>query len=130
MASLVEREANSKDAKRQVASIIYKRFRNDWKLDIDATVQYALGYQEKEKDWWKKNLTQADLAIDSPYNTYKNPGLPPGPIASPGLDAIEAVLDADENTPYWFYISSADGSQMYYAQTIEEHNQNIQKHLR
>lgn len=130
MASLVEREANSREAKRQVASIIYKRYLNDWPLEIDATVQYALGYQEREKDWWKKTLTKADIQLDSPYNTYKNQGLPPGPIASPGLDAIEAVVDADKNTPYWFYISNADGSQMLFAKTLEEHNANIQKHLK
>ena len=129
LASLVEREANSQEAKKQVASIIYKRYLKNWPLEIDATIQYALGYQQQTRLWWKKNLTKADLDIDSPYNTYINPGLPPGPIASPGLDAIEAVLDADPNTSYWFYISNKDGSQMYYATTLEEHNANIQKHL-
>lgn len=129
IASLVEREANSKAAKNEVASIIYKRYKNGWPLEIDATVQYILGYQENEKDWWKKSLTKADLQIDSPYNTYQHPGLPPGPIASPGLDAIEAAVNANENTPYWFYISNADGSQMLFAKTLEEHNANIRKHL-
>lgn len=130
MASLVEREANSRASKREVASILYKRLKNDWPLQVDATVQYVLGYQEREKTWWKKFLTASDLKIKSLYNTYENKGLPPAPIASPGLDAIEAVLDADPSTPYWFYISNADGSKMIYSRTLEEHNANIQKHLR
>jgi UPF0755 protein len=130
LASLVEREANSKQAKRQVASIIYKRLKNDWPLQIDATVQYAIGYQEKSKTWWKQYLTSADLEINSLYNTYKNTGLPPAPIASPGLDAIEAVIDADASTPFWFYISNKDGSKMIYSKTLDEHNDNIKKHLR
>lgn len=130
MASLVEREANTRASKREVASIIYKRLKNDWPLQIDATVQYILGYQERDKTWWKKYLTADDLKTKSLYNTYVNKGLPPAPIASPGLDAIEAVLDANASTPYWFYISNSDGSKMIYARTLEEHNANIQKYLR
>lgn len=130
IASLVEREANSRASKREVASIIYKRLKNDWPLQIDATVQYVLGYQEKDKTWWKQYLTSEDLKINSLYNTYKNNGLPPAPIASPGLDAIEAVIDADPNTPYWFYISNSDGSKMIYSKTLDEHNSNIKKYLR
>ncbi|OGK39810.1 hypothetical protein A3F34_01095 [Candidatus Roizmanbacteria bacterium RIFCSPHIGHO2_12_FULL_44_10] len=130
LASLVEREANTEGSMRQVASILVKRWKNGWPLQVDATVQYILGYQEGEKTWWKASLSNQDLAIDSLYNTYKRPGLPPGPICSPGLTAIQAVIGADENTPYWYYISNKDGSQMYYARTLEEHNTNIQKHLR
>jgi UPF0755 protein len=130
LASMVEREANTPEAMQQVASIMVKRWKNDWPLEIDATVQYILGYQEAEGTWWKKNLTNADLATPSLYNTYLHPGLPPAPIASPGLEAIKAVLYANENTPYWFYISNKEGSQMHYAKTIEEHNENIRKYLR
>lgn len=130
IASMVEREANSRENKRKVASIIYKRWLNDWPLQIDATVQYILGYQEDTDSWWKRNLTKADLSIDSPYNTYLHPGLPPGPISNPGIDAIEAVIDADENIPYWYYISNSDGSQMIYSKTLDEHNAAIDRHLR
>ena len=130
LASLVEREANTPATMQKVASIIVKRYRNDWPLQIDATVQYILGYQERENSWWKEHLTEQDLKRASLYNTYAHPGLPPAPIASPGLDAIQAVINADENTPYWFYISNADGSEMHYARTLEEHNANIQKYLR
>jgi len=127
IASLTEREARH-DADRQiVASIIYKRYKNDWELDIDATIQYALGYQSSEKTWWKKALTQKDMEIDSPYNSYKNPGLPPGPICSPGLASIAAVAEI-KDTPYWFYLSDKNGN-MHYAKTIEEHHTNISRYL-
>lgn len=130
LASLVEKEARSEKNKRIVASILYKRFKNDWPLQVDATVQYALGYQENENTWWKKNLTYQDLAINSPYNTYKSRGLPPTPIASPGLVSIKAAMDASENTPYWYYITSRDGSVMRYATTQKEHDENVRKYLR
>jgi len=128
IASLVEREAKYDEDRKKVASIILKRLKNDWPLQVDATVQYALGYQPHEKTWWKKNLTKEDLEIDSPYNTYKNKGLPPTPICNPGLASIKAVIDANENTPYWFYLSDKNGK-IHYSKTLEEHNKNIKKFL-
>lgn len=130
LASLVEKEARSYNNKVKVASIILKRYKKGWGLDLDASVQYALGYQSQEKTWWKKNLTTADLQINSSYNTYKHSGLPSTPISNPGLDSIKAVLEADENTPYWFYINSKDGTTMHYATTAEEQQENIRKYLR
>lgn len=127
IASMVEREAKFNEDRPLVASIILNRLSLGMKLDIDATVQYALGYQTKEKTWWKKELTIEDLDIDSPYNTYKNPGLPPKPIANPGLDAIVAVVDAPL-TDYIYYISDKTGK-LHFAKTIEEHNSNIAKYL-
>ncbi len=129
IASMVEREANTPPTMQKVASVIVKRWKNDWPLQIDATVQYILGYQENTGTWWKQRLTKADLDISSPYNTYEHPGLPPAPIASPGLEAIKAVINADPNTPYWFYISNKDGSEMIFSRTVEEHNAAIAKHL-
>lgn len=128
-ASLVEREARFDNDRKLVAAVLYKRFKNDWPLQVDATVQYALGYQPIEKTWWKEHLTQDDLAIESPYNTYKNTGLPPTPIGNPGLAAIQAVVEADSATPFWYYLSDKEG-RMHYARTIEEHNENIAKYLR
>ncbi|MCX7881273.1 MAG: endolytic transglycosylase MltG [Patescibacteria group bacterium] len=128
IASLVEREAKSENDRKLVASVIFNRLKNEMKLDIDATVQYALGYQTQEKTWWKKNLTQEDLNIDSPYNTYKNIGLPPGPICNPGLSSIKAVIDAPK-TDYFYYLSDKTGK-THFAKTLEEHNQNIQKYLK
>ena len=83
IASLVEREAKFAQDRPLVASVILNRLDLGMKLDIDATVQYALGYAPDEKRWWKKDLTIDDLNIKSPYNTYKNPGLPTSPISKP-----------------------------------------------
>lgn len=128
LASLVEKEGKLDADRLEVASIILKRYLNDWNLQIDATIQYALGYQSDEKTWWKKNLTREDIQMDSPYNTYKYTGLPPGPICSPGLSSIKAVVQADPSTPYWYYISDKS-SKMHYAVSLEEHNENIRRYL-
>jgi len=128
LASLVEREARQPATRQKVAGIILKRYLADWPLQIDATVQYALGYQPNEKSWWKKNLTEDDLKINSPFNTYKNTGLPPEPICNPSLTSIEAVINADPKTLYWYYITDKNGV-MHYAVTLEEHNNNIRKYL-
>ncbi|HLL61183.1 MAG TPA: endolytic transglycosylase MltG [Candidatus Nitrosocosmicus sp.] len=127
LASLVEREAFETDIQ-GVANVLYKRLKIDMPLQVDATVQYALGYQVQEKRWWKRSTTFEDLEIDSPYNTYKNKGLPPGPISSPGIDALKAVVNADESTPYTFYIHDKNGA-IHYARTLDEHNANIKKYL-
>ena len=129
LASLVEREARQSSTRQKVASIILKRYLNDMPLQIDATVQYALGYQVDEKTWWKKDLTIDDLKIDSPYNTYKNKGLPPEPISNPSLSSIRAVINANENTPYWYYLTDKNGV-MHYSVTLEEHEANVQKYLK
>lgn len=128
LASIVEREARSKPSKNQVASILLKRIQKNMPLQVDATVQYVLGYRIREKTWWKKNLTTEDLKTDSPYNTYVHAGLPPGPICNPGIDAIDAVVNADLSTPYLFYITGND-NKMHYAATAEEHQKNIEKYL-
>lgn len=129
LASMVEREARQQISREKVASIILKRYLANWPLQIDATVQYALGYQSAEKSWWKKELTEDDLKIDSPYNTYKNKGLPPEPISNPSLSSIKAVINADENTPYWYYITDDKNGVMRYSVTLEEHQNNINKYL-
>lgn len=128
LASLVEKEGRNDADRQKIASIILKRYRKDWPLQLDASVQYALGYQTNEKTWWKKSLTEDDLKIDSLYNTYKYTGLPPTPIANPGLSSIKAVVNANINTPYWYYLSDTNGK-MHYAVTLEEHNANIKKYL-
>ncbi|OGG26276.1 hypothetical protein A2960_04850 [Candidatus Gottesmanbacteria bacterium RIFCSPLOWO2_01_FULL_39_12b] len=127
IASLVEREAKHDVDRPIVASVILNRLKLGMKLDIDATVQYVLGYQPQEKSWWKKELTLKDLETDSPYNTYKNAGLPPQPIANPGLEAITAVLNTPK-TDYLYYVADNNGFS-HFASTIEEHNQNISKYL-
>jgi len=128
LASIVEKEAKTENDKKEIARILLKRLENDWPLQVDATIQYALGYQTNEKSWWKKELSFDDLKIDSPYNTYKNKGLPPTPISNPGLIAIMAVIEADSSTPYWYYLSDKNGV-IHYAKTDEEHQNNIKKYL-
>ena len=96
VASLVEEEAKFDDERPIIASVIYNRLRQGMKLQIDATVQYALGTHKTE-------LSYEDLQVDSPYNTYRVAGLPPAPIASPGMSSIEAALDPAD-TDYLYYL--------------------------
>lgn len=128
LASVVERESKTKEERPIIAAILWKRFNEGFPLQADATIQYALGYQPEEKTWWKKNLTESDLKIDSPYNSRERLGLPPSPICNPGLDSIKAVI-FPQNSPYYYYLHDSSGK-VYYAQTLEEHNENIFKYLR
>ena len=133
LASVVEREARHGEDRPIIAGILLKRWRDDWPLQTDATIQYAIAsakckVQSAKCEWWPKKLTKTDLEIDSPYNTYQYKGLPPAPICNPGLASIEAVVYPQE-TPYWFYLSDREG-EMHYAETVEEHNENISRYLR
>ncbi len=127
MASIVEREGVNAEDRPIIAGILLKRLDADWPLQVDATLQYSLGYQSSEKSWWKKYLTDADRSVKSPYNTYLNTGLPPGPICNPGLAAITAVIYPKESD-YWYYIHDPKGV-AHYAKTLDEHNANIAKYL-
>jgi UPF0755 protein len=120
IASLVEREVVVEAERPIVAGIIYNRLKLGWKLQVDATVQYLF-------DVPKEKLFYGDLEVESPYNTYLHEGLPPGPIASPGLHSIKAALYPDE-TKYLFYVTKKDGTQEhYFAVTYEEHQRNKTK---
>lgn len=124
LASLVEREASGDEDRQEIANIIYKRYLNDWPLQIDATLQYALGYQPDEKSWWTKNLTQEEYStIKSPYNTYTNVGLPPTPICNPGEKSIIAVFNANPNTANWYYSHDNKG-RVHFAVTLDSHEEN------
>lgn len=128
LASLIEREArNNGNERAVVAGILLKRLREDWKLEVDATVQYALGYDSEGKTWWKKSLTAEDLQINSPYNTRRFAGLPPGPISNPSISSLQAVANPVE-TDYYFYLHDNDGV-IHYAETLAEHNANKAKFL-
>jgi len=127
LASLLEREGTSDADRPIIAGILLKRIKAGWTLDIDATLQYALGYQPKERSWWKSALTVQDKQINSPYNTYKHLGFPPGPIANPGLSSLMAAIYPKES-PYWFYLHDTKG-QIHYATTQEEQDANIAKYL-
>jgi len=128
LASLVEREAKFADDRQLIASIILKRAQNDWPLQLDATIQYGLGYQRKEKSWWKRELAIEDLKVDNTYNTYERKGMPPAPICNPGLESLKAAITADPNTPYWYYVNDKNG-RIRPAKTLEEHEANIRKFI-
>lgn len=126
LASILEREGRSGNDMKKVASVLENRLSIGMALQVDASVQYALGYQPTEKTWWKKDLTEEDLKIDSPYNTYINPGLPPSPISNPGLESLEAVLNPAQ-TNYLYYISDGKGT-LHFAATLNQHNANIARY--
>jgi len=124
LASIVQREAVVEEEQGLIASVFLNRLRAGIKLDSDPTVQYALGIRESQNSWWPNPLFAEDLVVDSPYNTYLYPGLPPGPIANPGLSAIRAVAFPDES-PYFYFRARCDGSGRHtFAETYEEHLQN------
>jgi UPF0755 protein len=124
LASIVQREAVVEEEQSLIASVFLNRLRTGIKLDSDPTVQYALGLQEGQNTWWPNPLNEEDLMVDSLYNTYLYPGLPPGPIANPGLSAIQAVAFPDES-PYFYFRARCDGSGRHaFAVTYEEHLQN------
>lgn len=127
MASLIERESRGADEMKEVAGVLWKRIEIGMPLQVDASLQYVKGYNLREKSWWSVPLAK-DKELKSPYNTYLNAGLPPGPISSPGVDAIRAALDPAVND-YLFYIHDNSG-QIRLARTLEEHNANVQRYLR
>lgn len=121
LASILEREANSLESKGLVSSVLQNRIAVGMPLQADASIEYVLDKPLNE-------LTPEDLEIDSPYNTYLNPGLPPTPIGNPGLNAINAVLHPTDSS-YFFYITGLDG-QFYFAETYDQHLMNIERYLR
>lgn len=121
LASIVQKEAVVADEKPLIASVFLNRLAIGMRLETDPTVQYALGFDESSGSWWKSPLYLDDLAVDSPYNTYQNVGLPPGPISNPDLGSLWAVAFPAE-TPYYFFRAACDGSGRHnFAVTFEEH---------
>jgi len=121
-ASLVEKEAQLPEERPTIADIYLSRLEQGWRLDADPTVQYVLGTPE---DWWPK-LSGEDLeTTESPYNTYKNDGLPPGPIANPGFASIQAVLFPND-TPYMYFVAKCDTGEHAFAVTPDEQAANVE----
>lgn len=127
LASLLEREARGEEAMKVVAGILLNRLRIGMPLQVDATLQYAKGYDRGAQTWWPTPKSE-DKAIDSPFNTYKNTGLPPSPICNPGLLALKAALSPTKSN-YLYYISDTKGT-MHYAATYPEHQKNIDVYLK
>lgn len=129
LASIVEREAVVPSERATIAGVYLNRLANGMKLEADPTVQYAMGYQPDSGQWWKTPVYLEEYsAIDSPYNTYLYPGLPPGPIASPGLESIRAVLDPEAHD-YLYFVALPDESGAHvFARTYEEHLKNVRRY--
>ncbi|MDP3093389.1 MAG: endolytic transglycosylase MltG [bacterium] len=136
IASLLEEEVKTLEDKKIVSGILWKRLKTGMRLQVDATIVYALGalapgptrsgIRALGKSPGK--LTYDDLKTDSFYNTYRYAGLPPGPIANPGLESIKAAIYPKQSS-YWYYLSAPDGT-TYFSQTLEEHNLNKVKYLK
>jgi UPF0755 protein len=124
IASLVEKEAKKADERSIIAGVFYKRLRLGIPLGSCATIQYALGTH-------KQKIYDKDLLVDSPYNTYQHYGLPPGPIANPGLASLKAAANPDR-TSYLYFVAKPDGTHVF-SNTLQEHNhakQAIERNLK
>jgi len=122
MASIIEREVRTPEDMKTVSGIFYNRLTTDMPLQSDATLSYVLNDESPAH-------TLAELEFDSPYNTYKYKGLPPAPIASPGLNAIMAAIYPD-TTDYFYFLSNLETGKTYFAKTLDEHNRNKAMYLR
>ena len=124
LASLIEKEAKEKDFAK-VAAVFYNRLANGWTLDSDVTIHYVTGVR-------KMNLSGSDLAVDSPYNTYRNKGLPPGPICSPSKKAIQAALNPDGDYiaqgVMYFCAKEPNSGELDFSVTLDEHNRKVEKY--
>ena len=121
LASIVEREVRGAEDMKIVADLFLRRIDMGMALQADSTINYVI-------DGDDPSVSAEDLELDSPYNTYKYPGLPPGPISNPGMNAIQAVLHPTPNA--WYYFLTADDGTVYYAKTFDEHVANKNRYLR
>lgn len=132
LASLLEKEVPEYEDRRIVAGVLLKRLKVGMGLQVDATICYTKLKQAEELE---KEAPQScypfgaiDFKIDSPYNTYLHRGLPPTPIANPGLEAIRAVLDP-QGSPFWYYLSDPKTKKTIFSKTLDEHRENRVKYL-
>ena len=132
LASIVEREAAISAEQPIIASVYLNRLQRNMPLQADPTVQFAVATvnigEAMTTGFWKRDLTRDDLKLASPYNTYVQPGLPPGPICSPGLAALEAVANPAD-TEYLYFVAKGDGSHVF-AKTDVEHAANVERYRR
>ena len=119
LASIVEKETGKPEERPLVAAVYSNRLRIGMALQCDPTVIYALQLANR----YHGNLTHENMQIDSPYNTYRYPGLPPGPIANPGRASLEAAAHPAD-VPYLYFVARGDGSHVF-AASLEEHNRNV-----
>jgi UPF0755 protein len=119
MASIVEKETADPEERPRVASVYYNRLAKNVALDADPSVIYA----EQLEGTYQGSLHHADMAVNSPYNTYRSAGLPPGPIANPGKGALEAAMHPD-STRFLYFVADGNGHHRF-ARSLEEHNRNV-----
>ncbi len=122
MASIIEKEVRTLEDMEIVSGIFWDRIKYGQPLESCATLAYVLGVN-------KEQYSIEDTKIDSPYNTYRNPGLPPGPICNPGLNAIKAAI-YPQYTEYNYFLSRQDTGETVFSKTLEEHNRNKARYLR
>ncbi len=120
IASLIEKEARVDHERAIISGVIYNRLAIDQLLQIDATIQYILGET-------REFLTYDDLEVESPYNTYQNAGLPPGPIAAPGEASIKAALYPEDTDYYYYNYKYDDSGEHFFSHTYEEHMENVRR---
>ncbi len=126
LASIVEREAQKPEERAKVAGVYANRLDRDMPLQADPTVQYAIG---KPDNWWPRDAVLANgLRQAGPYNTYMMVGLPPGPIANPGLDSIKAALQPEKHD-FLYFVAKGEGFHEF-ARTLDEHNANVRRFTR
>lgn len=126
LAALVEREAVSPEERPLIAGVFYHRLDKGMWLQADPTVSYAKGFDAATDRWWTPMLMEEAQTVESPYNTFLNPGLTPGPICSPGLAALQAVADPTQTT-FLYFMAKGDGTHAF-AESYEEHLLNVQKY--
>ncbi|WGK64914.1 endolytic transglycosylase MltG [Croceiramulus getboli] len=130
LASIVQKESAKVDERPRVAGVYLNRLKSGWKLDADPTVIYALKKDQADWNLIIKRVLYKDLELDSPYNTYKNAGLPPGPIFMPDISAIDAVLNAEDHQFYFFVADVENFGYHKFARTLAEHNANKRDYVR
>jgi UPF0755 protein len=124
MASIVEKETAAPEERPRVAGVYYNRLAQKMALDADPSVIYA----ELLDGTYQGSLHHADTAVNSPYNTYRFPGLPPGPIGNPGRSSLAAALHPDQ-TDFLYFVSDGNGHHRF-ARSLEEHNRNVAAYRR
>ena len=120
-ASLIEKEAKKEADRPKIASVIYNRLNKNMPLQIDATILYVIGHKDK--------LYNKDLAVQSPYNTYLNKGLPPSPICNPGTKSINAAI-RPANTDYFYYVLNSKTNEHIFSKTYVDHTKNVSLYIK
>ncbi len=129
LASIVQKETVKADERARVAGVYLNRLHNDWKLDADPTVIYAVKKSQNDFDQVIKRVLYRDLETDSPYNTYKYGGLPPGPIFMPDLSSIKAVLNPEQHEYFFFVADVSKPGYHMFAKTVAQHNANRKQYI-